>query len=429
MLSRYRALYALRHTLAVIALCGVAELAWGQSEALTFDDFRISGFGTVGLSHVDAPSGWSYRRDFSQPFDPGSTRGDLDSRLGLQLNYTPSTQFELNVQAVATRRAAAAPDSAVIQWAFAAYRPTPDLTLRVGRVNLDAYLLSDHRDVGFSYDFARPPVEFYAQLPSSLDGADIARAWNLGGALWRAKLFAGRTSTTANQIEQLPLHPVYGIMGSREADGLLLRVSAVRARLAAGSMTLEPLLAALSSVAALPVAPASAQAQALMSDLNLADSYATYFGLGAQYEHQDWIVSAEATRVSGEYAFDFVAGYGSVGRRFGPVTVFGIASAIESAKRAVATPPFAAELAPVIGPMAAQQIEILGAESAFAVNALGARQRTLSLGARWDLNAQLDLKAQWDFIRVHDDGGALWGNAALTPASANLGTLELDFVF
>jgi hypothetical protein len=418
-----------RRLAAIAALSLWAGSCWAQWTELAIGDVRVSGFGTVGISHIDAPDGWGYRRDFSQASNSSGTRGDLDSRLGLQLNYAPNEQFELVGQAVATRRAQADPDSANIAWAFAAYRPNPDVTLRVGRVNLDAFLLSDHRDVGFSYDFARPPVEFYSQLPGSLDGADIARTWNFAGAQWRTKLFAGRTTTVAGQTELLDLQPVYGVMASREADGLIVRVSAVHARLSNGPAQEQPLLAALHQISTLPIPPVAAQAADLQSQLTLAGENATYLGLGAQYEHKAWLLSGEITRVTGQDAFDFTAGYASLGRRFGPVTVFGIASGIASAERPVATPAWGAALATAIGAAAAQQAQYLGATAADAVNGLGARQRTFSLGTRWDLNAQLALKAQWDFVRVHADGSALWADATLGPASAQVGTLELDFVF
>jgi hypothetical protein len=175
------------------------------------DALRLSGFGSLGVAHVDAPEGWVYRHELSQPLNSSSTRLDLDSRLGLQVNYTPSSAFELVGQAILMRRASAAERTDLVEWAFAAYRPNADWTLRLGRVNMDIFLMSDHRSVGFAYPLARPPVEFYGQLPSSLDGADATRVWSDGNAQWRAKLFSGRSKLAFNGTDKLDLVVLVGV--------------------------------------------------------------------------------------------------------------------------------------------------------------------------------------------------------------------------
>jgi hypothetical protein len=68
-----------------------------------------------------------------------------------------------------------------LEWAYLRWRPWNDLDLRVGRLGLDVFLLSDYRNVGYAYPWMRPPQEFYAPLfPYHLDGADIAQRFHLG---------------------------------------------------------------------------------------------------------------------------------------------------------------------------------------------------------------------------------------------------------
>ena len=120
-------------------------------------------------------------------------------------------RFELVGQVIATRRSRYAPASEAIEWAFAAYRPQADLTLRLGRVNPDWFLMSDYRNVGFAYLMARPPVEFYGSLPSSLDGMDLARVWNGTDSQWRAKAFWGRAHTgDLSADSRVAITPVFG---------------------------------------------------------------------------------------------------------------------------------------------------------------------------------------------------------------------------
>jgi hypothetical protein len=302
--------------------------------------------------------------------------------------------------------------------------------LRVGRVNLDQFLMSDYRHVGFAYRDARPPVEFYGSLPTSLDGADLARTWNVGGTQWRLKAFAGRArSGDLSSDGATEVGPVYGAMASREADGLLLRAGLTRAKLGTAPPALQPLLEGLVGVSALPVAEVSAQASALHSRIDFSGDHTTYATLALNYERSLWQWTAEFTRVTGHPVVRFEAAYAGVGRRFGAITAFGGVSRIRGTAPHTDTPSWDVALTPVIGPVGAQQVQTLGAAAAFAANMSAADQHTLSLGARWDLHAQLALKVQHDWVRIGANGGRLWSNATAQADHAQVSTVVLDFVF
>ena len=160
-------------------------------------EVSLHGFGTVGAAWLDKPDEWSFVRSMDQRDNATRWRADLDSVIGMQLNYKATPGLEFVGQAAVSRMDPEARASDYIEMAFAAWRPARDWTTRLGRVNLDAYLYSDHRDVGFTYPFIRPPVEYYSRMPTSLDGGDIARSWLQGDAQWQAKLYAGRTAAGA----------------------------------------------------------------------------------------------------------------------------------------------------------------------------------------------------------------------------------------
>ncbi|XVJ68682.1 MAG: hypothetical protein HEQ39_02810 [Rhizobacter sp.] len=399
-----------------------------QAELPEYSNFRFSGFGTIGFAHVAAPEGWAYRRDLAHSQSQRSERLDLDSRLGLQLNYVPSPNFELTAQAIVNRRAPAANDGSAIEWAFAAYRPNADWTVRLGRVNLDAFVLSEYRNVGFAYVYARPPVEFYAQLPSSLDGADATRTWNIDGALWRAKAFAGQTKKAIGD-DSLYAGQVFGGMVSREAEGLLLRASLFQANLTFRSAQLRSAADALVSLTALPIPSVAEQAHALRSRLMVEDLRHRYVSLGTRYEARDWVFGGELLRVTGSRQIAFSAEYASIGRRLGPLTVYGLVSRVATTNAPLESPAWTTQLEPVLGPSLAQQAQMLGESSADAIKSFRSRQKSFSLGARWDLASQVSLKLQWDHIRVEPNGSVLWGNASTQPTRANVGSLVVDFVF
>ena len=391
---------------------------------------RLSGFGTLGVIHSNAPVGWGFRREISQPANGAASSADVDSRLGAQLNYTINAQVELVGQVIATRRSAYAGNSDGLEWAFAAWRPNADLALRVGRVNVDAFLMSDHRNVGFAYLYARPPVEFYASIPSSLDGADISRVWNQDGTQWHAKAFAGRAhGGDLSQDARTEINSVLGAMVAREEDGLLVRASVTRAKLATSPPALRPLLDALGAFSALPVSDVAVQAAALRVRLDGSGSRLVYSTLGVSYERSDWVGAAELTRAFGHPTVRFSAGYASLGRRIGIVTLYGIVSRTFTTERPVTPPDWGAALTAALGPSFAQQAQVVAVSAAFAVNKTRAEQNTISLGTRWDLLPRLALKLQWDRVRIGANGGRLWANSGLDSGHANVASALLDFVF
>jgi hypothetical protein len=408
--------------LALLALC---LTAWSAPAG----ELAVHGFGTIGTAYIDQPAGWAYTRSLNQRTTTDELRPDLDSVIGLQLNYRPSEQFELVAQASAAVLDDAARLTDYVDLAFLAWRPDAAWTARLGRVNLDAYLLSDHRDVGFTYQFIRPPVEFYARMPSSLDGADVVRTWMSGEVQWSVKAFVGRTSAGVGE-RRLRLWPLYGVMLSRESGGLLLRFSALQGRPSVGISALDPLLQGLQQIEALPVPDVAAQAAQMRQALTTQDVRTDYLAGAIAYDRHSWLLSAEinSAEVKDRANISFTTGYLSLGRRFGPLSVFLMESAAIRRGDPLDTPDWATPLTP-IDPVLAQQAQMLAIGATTAINRTAADQNTTSLGMRWDLAPRLALKAQWDHVRVRREGSGLFGQSGPEPASANVAAIALDFVF
>ena len=71
----------------------------------------------------------------------------------------------------------------------------------------------------------------------------------------------------------------------------------------------------------------------------------------------------------------------------------------------------------------------LGAEASNGLNAGRTRERSVSLGVRWDFHPQAALKVQWDWYDVDDNGAALWSGSDVRGGHPQVGTVALDFVF
>lgn len=410
------------------ALACPAAFAEGQDAKPEASPLRINGFGTFGFTSTFAPEGWFFRRDAAQYPEPKVTTLETDSRLGLQAHYEVNPQLELASQLVFKRRLRGSKPTESVEWLFASYKPVGDVTVRVGRTNPDLFLLSDYRNVGVAYPWVRPNTELYAALPLyTIDGADVSYMWSQDDARWRVKAFTGSAdarATLAISSEQVnfKLRSALGALVTREQDGLLMRATLAGARMTAkSSAEANQAQAVLRSLESSPDPTVANQAAELERHWGLATDTAIFAELGVSYDHDDWLWSAEYSRVAVSTGTRSAqAAYVSVGRRFGDFTFYSMAGRIVSKLGVQATPDWSS-----LGPTVQQ----LGADIAFGLNGSRARQTSLSLGTRWDVHPQMALKLQLDHFWVSDTGGGLWVGRQARAAQPNVLSATLDFTF
>lgn len=394
---------------------------------------RLHGFGTLGVVRADTDFDGRFVREVSQA--PGLTglQSRPDSRLGVQANFELTPQFELVGQAVVKKRPAQGSDTDAIEWAFAAYRPQPDLTVRAGRMGGDLYLLSDYRNVGFAYTAARPNVDFYGSLSmGNVDGVDITKSWNVGDALWKAKAYAG-VSTYDILAEHSRFTNIRGVMLSREADGLTLRGTLAKGTLDFPSNSSDVARQTFSRIAqSVPIPSVAAQANQLADAFNFHNIHVTYGAVGLAYEQAEWVVNAEVMRIrSGNMVASGHGGYALLGRRIGNLTPYIGYSRMASNSAALVAPNWGQDLAPltpIIGASAVQEIHQGAQAATVLLNSYRLDQHTHTVGVRWDFGARKSLKVQWDRVTVRPNGGLMWGGKP-TGGKANVGSVVLDFVF
>ncbi|OGA23897.1 MAG: hypothetical protein A3I02_08045 [Betaproteobacteria bacterium RIFCSPLOWO2_02_FULL_67_26] len=376
----------------------------------------FSGFGTAGMTR-NSTGGAEFIRDILQPHGVASGwSGNTDSRLGLQVSVRPTAEIEGVVQAVSYYNYASSyrPE---LTWAFVSYAPNPGWKARAGRLGWDVYMLSDSRNVGYSYLWVRPPVDYFGQLQiSHIDGADVVVKHELGGGLASAKLYGGR----ADQKVPSPPSPDYDLAGTRVV-GANLDYQKGEWLFRAGYTTVDienelpafvPLLAALRATG-LP------SAAALAAELSLADKTLEIVSLGAVYEHGPWQSQLMFNRLTSDtLAYPRKdSGYFLLGYRTGQWTPF----VTLSGTRSEAVQPRGTGL-PTPNPL----------DSAVAASLASAqsRQRTLSLGVRYDFMRNMDLKIQIDQVRVIDNAAFLWRDPQPGwNGRATVFSIALDFVF
>ncbi|GAB4088413.1 hypothetical protein GCM10028785_10820 [Hydrogenophaga soli] len=394
---------------------------------------RLNGFATVGVVEGSSNFDGIFVRDVAQVADRAGLQTKPDSRLGLQANVNVNSELELVGQVVARPRSPGAKRTDAVEWAFVSYRPTNDINIRAGRTGVDLFLMSDHRNVGYAYLTARPPVDFYGVLSlTSLDGVDITKSWQTDDALWKLKGFTGNTAYDINRNRGQVRH-MTGVVLSRETEGLTLRGTYARAKLNLTSFTdVEMARQGLESLSRIPIPTVAARAAQLATELDFRNIPGVYSSLGLSYDRDNWVATAELMRVSAASSVTSGSGaYVVLGRRLGNVTPYVGFSRSRLGKGIAADPQWGQALAPLtglLGPSVVQQAALLGTAAADAINNARVDQHTQTLGVRWDFSPQGALKFQHDLVHVANKGNGMW-RGQNTGGRARVTSVVLELLF
>lgn len=362
----------LRRCLAFLAqsLCLLAGA--GQVGADEPSRFDVQGFGTLGAVRTTTDRE-SFVRDLSQRNGAiNRWTGNVDSRLGIQLNAHLDDGLEGAVQVLSRYRYdnTYTPE---VSWAYLAYNPDPTVRLRVGRLGTNFFTRGDSRQVGYSYLTVRPPGDFYWSLPFyHIDGADATKYIPVGDGVLSGKVFFGQVN------EKIPLSDwTWDISGSLMGGGRInyktgpwdFRVGFASIRFSR-DLPLDVLVRRL--------VPAS-MVSSTLNFLGTAGTHSDYYAFGATYEGGPWFAQLALNHIiQGSTAFQHSdAGYGLLGYRIGAVAPYVGYSWVGSKSRGDAPNRAAAAM------MADSH----------------AHQKTGILGVRWDFAQKMALKAQWDAIR------------------------------
>ena len=334
--------------------------------------FTLQGFGTLGATRTSSNE-VEFVRDLSQPRGAGQNwDAGVDSVLGVQANWRLNPQLEAVVQAVSRYRydRTLTPE---ISWVYLKYEPTPNLSLRAGRLGTEFFMMADSRLVGYSFLTVRPPGDFFWSLPFySIDGADAALTLPIGDHLIRGKLFYGISNgyiPLAEKQWKLDGSVMAGGYVDFQSGAWLFRASYANLLFKHDLPIEDILLARLTP-------PLAAQAATYLA---VANSRSHYYSLGAVYDSGPWQLQFMLNHCDqGSLAFESSdSGYVLAGYRIAAVTSYLGYSRATSDSRGTSLSPIT---------------------NAIMVDA-HVHQNTTIVGARWDVVRNVALKAQWDSIR------------------------------
>lgn len=411
----------LSRKLAPVALAALTLLAAGaRADEPAGPMFSFSGFGTLGLVRSSEKNA-DFVSSSLKPNGAGFTRNwsaDVDSRVAAQVtaNFTPKLSGVLQVIAEQNYDNSYRPH---VEWANIRYQLTPDFSVRAGRAVLPTFLLSDTRQVAYTYPWVRPPSEVYQLVPlSSSDGVEASYRAHLGELVNTVQVNLGQSGARlVGGSDEVTARNAWAITNTAEYGPLLLRI------------TYQKAILNLSSVDALfgGFRQFGPQGIAIANQYDPNGKPLSFIGLGASYDPGKWFVTSEwARNESSSFLGKRTSWYASGGYRLGEFTPYVIYARARASK--VSDPGLAVAGLPPALAGAATALNG-GLNAAFGQNAV---QSTASIGARWDFAKSAALKLQFDHTRLGAGSSGVLNNMqpGFQPGGkVNVFSASVDFVF
>jgi hypothetical protein len=435
--SAFRARRILNASVLIGMLCPALGAAADDSSSSIASMFSFYGFGTLGVVHTD-----EHYADFVgnafQPNGAGYTRAwapGVDSKLGLQVNAQVTSQLMAVVQVISQLRynGSWTPE---IEWANLKYQFTPELSVRAGRFVAMPFLLSDTRLVAYTYTWIRPPLELYGMLPvTNMDGVDVNYRLHSGSVSHSLSVAYGQTDLNFAQGGELKARRFIQASDLMEYGPFTVRIGYTSLRVQTDIPGYNALFSGFEQFGAAASAsgfPAiGAQAAALgtgYTSLGASTYSYSLATIGASYDPGNWLLMSEwAKTASGALLANSTGWYVMGGYRFWKLTPYLTVGQIE-AHRKVEPGISTAGLPP---PLAEAAATLNGGLTAV-LTAFAPSQSSATVGVRWDVVKDIDLKLQYDRVRLdHDTGGRLENvQPGFQPGNqVNVFSLAMDFVF
>ena len=388
---------------------------------------KISGFGTGALTWTNTDSA-----EFARPNQAAgvkkSPRTGVDSNLGLQANIGINSWLSLTGQGL-VRKDAEDDYGAELGWAFAKAKVNDQLSVRLGRIGLPTFMISDYRNVGYANTFLRPPVEMYSQVPfNSLDGVDAIYQYSLGDTTLTGQLAVGRAEAPVAGDVTIKGKRMIAVNVLAENGPFTFRASRVQADISiTGSPSLTTLLGGLRATGTGYKFP---QLNTLAAELDPTAKKASFTSLGFGMDWNNVVVQSEfAKRKIDAYVNDTTSWYVMGGYRFGKFLPYVIQSKVSIDGYPANTVPgscpagYPAACTPTVAALRAgvNRLPYTGVGQG--------EQSTTSVGVRWDFYRSLALKAQIDRVKPAVGSGLLVNAQPGFNRDVTVGAVAIDFVF
>lgn len=423
------------------------------------NNWRLNGFATLGYANTDKYRDSVLRRNLYQDTNEIKRNSfKLDSRIGLQVSGELSDRWDMVLQGT-LKHQYISHITDYIDVAMLRYQANNEWQISFGRQPFDLFFLSDHRNVGYSYDWVRPPTEFYGIIPYDyFDGAKFVRRWGDFDNEWTWSFSVGLIEDAYQIIsfedddfegtgdeECRGCEPPGDPNGEDEEDRFDDTVRAepiynTELTWRTGNWHLRANYAYLKYEQELdPV-----EVQETFGDLVLVwpgvvdffEQFTVredlhYFSVGGSWEQGGWKIQSEVSHSeASDLAFDGQRGYLHVRKRWGdwsPFVTWGFANDSSNIEFQRLEDTFIPPGSPLFNSLLGLQRDLDAIASVVKQN-----QNNLSIGVRWDFSHEKALKFQCDRIRTDALSGSIHNVVRrdfTRSASRSWCSATLDWVF
>lgn len=418
-----------KHVLTLLLAMPLA-ISHAYAQDSTGPTVKISGYGTAALTVTDTDSAQFARPN--QASGAGKTaRTGVDSNLGLQADVVVNPWLSATVQGLA-RKDGEDDFGAELAWAFAKAKVSDNFSVRVGRMGLPVFMISDYRNLGYANTLLRPPGEMYSQVPlNSIDGIDGTYQLSLGETSLTTQLALGVTkakvATGPDSIVHVEGKSIVALNVVAENGPVTVRFGRAETKLTINDSTSQNTLFA--ALRAAGTGYRFTQLNALADELAVHDKKASFTSVGLGLDWNSILVQSEyAKRKTDSYLSDSTSWYVMAGYRFGAFLPYYSHASLKPDSRVNNTVPASC---PVGYPAACTPT--LRALSA-GVNTMATtrnqlEQSTDSIGVRWDFHRSAALKVQIDRVKPKNGQGLFLQAQTGFRGPVTVAAAAIDFVF
>jgi hypothetical protein len=370
----------------------------------------ISGFGTGALTMTNSDQAEFNR--VNQAAGVGKdARAGVDSNFGIQATAKWSDTISFTAQGLVRKNGSNDQFGAELAWAFAKIKLNDDFSVRLGRIGLPVYMISDVRNVGYANTMLRPPNEVYRQVTvDNADGGDVVYQHSFGDTTVTAQAAVGRSKVRAPGNYYVEFKPVVSTQLVVENGPFTYRLGRSQATFGIyDNPSLTGLVGALRQFGLTAVA----------NEVPLTDVKGTFTSAGIAMDYNNLIGQAEYAKRKTDTRLvpDTSSWYVMMGYRYGkfvPYASYGDVK--QDSIRSFST-------LPTTGPLAALSAGTNGAIKS-------GLQSSTAIGLRWDFYKSAAFKVQMDRVKTRDGAGYFLNpKPGFAGSTVNVYAAAIDFVF
>ena len=364
-----------------VALILLSSLLTSSSVVLAEENkLQFSGFARIILGQLDDENAEYVGYDNSLSIDK-------QSLLALQADYTFTDNVSLTAQFVGhtdDQRQSG------LEWLYLTYNPSNALQIKLGRQRIPFFNYSDSLDVGFAYPWLTLPQQFYdTAFFSTFEGLLANYEFTVKDWLVNLEGYWGRYDDKiylASQELNTKTIGFFGVNSSVSYNNFTVRASYNK-----GDVNIEQ--------------PEAKQFSQILQQVGFTDTAKwlnasgpiKFYQFSINYDNLDYFVRSEVTQFNGEMGLvsDIESFYISAGYNFYPYTVY-----VSYSKKNLHFDHPNNEIPFGISP----DLDILAATYiAFTEAFADDKSVGIKIGTRWDLRANLALKAEVTFVEATEE--------------------------